>query len=138
MPPHCPAPGHRNRAPTLSIGHCGLGQAHALLGEREAALAELRWLEHARAADQAPPYQLAMLHARLAWAAADGASVGRSDPGLAAKDADASFAALEDSGRSRDLSFICAPIDPAFDTLRLEPRFAALLRRHGLGHLVQS
>lgn len=119
-----------HRFPGLSISHCGLAQAHALLGERESALAELSWLRQAHELGQAPPYQLAMVHARLAT----------SSPGVgdATQALDSAFAALQLSAGTRDFNFVCTAVDPAFDVLRLDPRFNALLTHHGLGHLARG
>lgn len=118
------------RFPTLAISHCGLAQAQALLGERDAALAELDWLHQACAAGQAPPYHLAMVQARLASGSADGPEL---DQAL-----DSAFAALHESARVRDFNFVCAAVDPAFDVLRSDARFDRLLVQHGLGHLASA
>ncbi len=115
------------RFPALSISHCGLAQALALLGERASALAELDWLQRACAAGLAPPYHLAMVHARLAAGATDERQVELA--------LEAAFAALQDSARLRDFNFICTAMDPAFDVLRADTRYPDLLTRHGLGHL---
>ncbi len=119
-----------HRFPGLSISHCGLAQAYALLGERGPALAELSWLRRAHEAGQAPPYQLAMVHARLAMSSPDAAD--------AVHAMDRAFAALQLSADTRDFNFVCTAVDPAFDVLRLDSRFNALLTNHGLGHLARG
>lgn len=47
-------------------------------------------------------------------------------------EADAALAWLDRAARELDMHFVCAPLDRAFVALHGDPRFAALLARHGL------
>lgn len=68
---------------------------------------------HAAESRYLPPYQVAMIHARLG-------------------DADAALAWLDRAAHERDMNFVCTPLDRTASPLRADPRFAALLKRHGL------
>ena len=107
------------RHPGLSIGRCGQAQAQALLGDTAAARDGLQRLEQAYAEGWVSPYQIAMVQARL------------DDPAAALQ-------WLAEAARRSDFNFVCVAVDPAFDGLRDEPAFGALLRDHGFGHLVGS
>jgi len=107
------------RWPRLSIGVCGLAQTHALAG-RDAQARE-RWaqLQAMSAQGWVSPYQLAMVCVRLRRPQA----------------------ALDELGRSAELAdgnFVCVGVDPAFDALRDEAGWRALLQRHGFAHLVTA
>jgi hypothetical protein len=39
---------------------------------------------------------------------------------------------LNRAALQRDMNFVCAPVDRAFESLRADPRFMRLLERHGL------
>lgn len=100
-------------APEISIGICGLAQACAMLGERDAALDHLRSLQEFAARAFVPPYQFALVHTRLG-------------------EVDAAFAALEHAAGERDYNLVCAAVDPAFDRLAADPRWRAFLAASGL------
>lgn len=105
--------GLARQVPALSIGLCGLAQVDAMHGRRAAADARLRELAARADAGSAPPYQVAMVQARL----------GRLD---------AALQWLERSAATHDFNFVCAGVDPCFDALRATAPGVALLRRHGL------
>ena len=105
--------------PRLSIGRCGLAQAAALLGDTETAEAGLAWLRSTFDDGFASPYQLAMVCARM----------DRPDEALRW---------LARAAELRDFNFVCTPVDPAFDGLRGDPRFPALLEANGFGHLLPA
>lgn len=105
------------QVPGLSIGACGLAQVDAMRGEVASAEARLHDLAARAASGAAPPYQVAMVQARL----------GRLDEAATW---------LERSAALHDFNFVCAGVDPCFDALRATPSGAALLRRHGMAELV--
>ena len=88
-----------------------LGAAYAGAGERERAQAILERLQTSKA--YVSPGELAVLYAAL----------GRREQ---------AFASLEKGFAARDLQLQFLAVDPAFDSLRSDPRFADLLRRVGL------
>jgi serine/threonine-protein kinase len=104
----------RSLAPDISIGSVGIAQAHALAGDVEAAVAERAALVRAFEGRYLSPYQLALIDLRL-------------------ERTDEAFAALETSAAERDPNFIAVLVDPSLDALRPDPRFAALIARHGYG-----
>lgn len=106
------------RFPKLSIGRCGLAQAHALAGDEPAARRELDRLQAIYDAGAMSPYQLAMVQARL-------------------QAPEAATHWLAESARLRDFNFVCVGVDPAFDTLRGRADFQQVLRSNGMGHLVE-
>lgn len=99
--------------PGLTIGEIGLAQTDAEAGRMRAARTRLRRLLQSRDARYFPPYQVAMIHARLG-------------------DFDAALDWLDRAAAERDMNFVCTPVDRAFVALRDDPRFGALLARHGL------
>ncbi len=99
--------------PKLSIGLCGLAQAQAMNGDGPAARAGLARLLRDFDNGYVSPYQIAMVQARLG-------------------DVPATLRWLDSAARMTDYNFVCAGVDPCFDTLRRDPAFGALLRRHGL------
>ena len=101
------------KLPALSIGRCGIAQALALAGDRDGAERECAALQALFDAGRAPPYQLAMVRARLG-------------------DADGALHWLERAAALHDFNVACAGVDPAFDALRPDPRFGALLARAGI------
>lgn len=105
------------RFPKLSIGRCGLAQAHALAGDEASARRELDRLQAIYDAGAMSPYQLAMVQARLQ-----------------APEAAAHW--LVESARLRDFNFVCVGVDPAFDSLRGREDFRLVLQANGMGHLV--
>ncbi|HYE26237.1 MAG TPA: protein kinase [Clostridia bacterium] len=88
-----------------------LGAAYAKAGDREKALAVLKRIRTAR--DYVSPGELAVLHAAL-------------------DQRDRAFALLEQAYEVHDLQLQYIGTDPAFDNLRGDPRFDALLKRIGL------
>lgn len=100
--------------PALSIGLCGIAQAQALVGDAAAARQSLAALQRRFAAGTAPPYQLAMVHARLG------------------ESADA-LRWLTRAAELHDFNLVCAGVDPAFDSLRGLPAFGECLAAWGVG-----
>jgi tetratricopeptide (TPR) repeat protein len=99
--------------PQLSIGRCGIAQALALAGEREAAVQACQALEAEAQAGQAPPYQVAMVKARLG-------------------DHAGTLEWLALAASRHDFNFVCVGVDPAFDWLRGSAAFEAMLLREGI------
>jgi len=88
-----------------------LGAAYAGAGEREQAQAILKRLQSSER--YVSPGELAILYGAL-------------------NDKDGAFQSLEKAYAERDLQLQFLGVDPAFDTLRADPRFADLIRRVGL------
>lgn len=101
------------KLPALSIGLCGMAQAEALAGDLAAARQSLAELARRFAAGTAPPYQLAMVHARLG-------------------DADGALQWLTRAAELHDFNLVCAGVDPAFDSLRPLPAFGERLAAWGV------
>jgi serine/threonine-protein kinase len=99
--------------PTLTIGEVGLSQVEALTGRAQAARERLERLTRRPRRMHLPPYQVAMIHARLG-------------------DARSALAWLARAAAQRDMNFVCAPVDRSFEPLRGDPRFTRLLHKHGL------
>jgi tetratricopeptide (TPR) repeat protein len=99
--------------PTLTIGEIGLAQVEAQTGRIDAARERLARIVGDERRAHLPPYQVAMIHARLG-------------------DDDAALLWLRKAATQRDLNFVCAPLDRTFESLRADPRFRSLLKRHGL------
>jgi tetratricopeptide (TPR) repeat protein len=104
------------RWPGLSIGRCGLAQAHALRGEMGAARVALQHLLDAHASGYVSPYQIAMVQARLG-------------------DEGAALHWLAGAAQQVDFNYVCVAVDPAFDSLRSRPGLQQLLRDTGFAHL---
>ncbi|RTL39389.1 MAG: hypothetical protein EKK53_17660 [Burkholderiales bacterium] len=100
-------------APTLSIGLCGLAQGLALVGDTAAAEQAFAELLARFEAGTAPPYQLAMVRARL-------------------QDAPGALRWLDRAAELHDFNLVCAAVDPAFDSLRHLPEFGERLQAWGL------
>lgn len=100
-------------APSLSIGLCGLAQAQALGGDAVAAEQTFAELLARYEAGTAPPYQLAMVRARL-----------QDEPGA--------LRWLDCAAERHDFNLVCAGVDPAFDSLRAGPAFGERLAAWGL------
>jgi|CXWL01.1.fsa_nt_gi tetratricopeptide (TPR) repeat protein len=96
--------------PQLSIGACGQVWALAALGRKAQARQALRSLQRGWVGRYLSPYQLAMAELRLG-------------------DADAALQLLQLAVQDRDPNALCLPVDPAFDSLRAVPAFAALGRQ---------
>jgi TolB-like protein/Tfp pilus assembly protein PilF len=88
-----------------------LGAAYAKAGEREKAQATLKRLETSKS--YVSPAELAILYAALG-------------------ELEQAFASLERAYAAHDLQFQYPGVDPAFDSLRSDPRFTDLMRRAGL------
>lgn len=99
----------RGRAMSLAL----LGYAHARLGERSQALGVLRQLEAASKQSYTPPFSFAVVYA-----------------GLGEKDQ--AFAWLEKAYGERTSRLGYFKVEPLWDPLRTDPRFADLVRRIGL------
>ncbi|MCA1733714.1 MAG: tetratricopeptide repeat protein, partial [Acidobacteria bacterium] len=89
------------------------GHAHALAGQTADAEAILNEMVRLSESEYVPPYNLALIHLGL---------------GRHAEAIDL----LEKGADERDARMVFLGIDPAWDALRLEPRFMALLERLGL------
>jgi TolB-like protein len=99
--------------PTLTIGEVGLAQVDAESGRVDSARARLRAVTAQERGAPLPPYQAAMIHARL-------------------RERDDALAWLDRAAREHDMNFVCAPLDRTFVLLRDDAGFVDLLRRHGL------
>lgn len=99
--------------PNLTIGEIGLAQAEAITGNERAARKRLLKLQEVVRSRYLPPYQVAMIHARL-------------------NEVDAALDWLDRAAQECDMNFVCARLDRTFEPLRGDPRFDALLARHGL------
>lgn len=99
--------------PALSIGLCGLAQAQALAGDAAAAEQTFAALRDRFEAGTAPPYQLAMVRARL-------------------QDPPGALHWLDRAAELHDFNLVCAGVDPAFDSLRTLPAFGERLAAWGL------
>ena len=99
--------------PALTIGEVGLAQVEAQKGQADAARQRLTRLTADRQRVHLPPYQVAMIHARLG-------------------DATQALSWLRRAATQRDMNFVCAAVDRTFVPLRRDPRFARLLKKHGL------
>jgi tetratricopeptide (TPR) repeat protein len=93
--------------PQLSIGIAGEAQALAALGRKAAARQRLAALREGWAGRYLSPYQMAMAEVRLGAVPA-------------------ALTQLERAVSDRDPNALCLPVDPAFEPLYGEPRFAAL------------
>jgi serine/threonine-protein kinase len=99
--------------PALTIGEVGLSQIEAQTGRAQAARERLQRLTRRPRKAHLPPYQVAMIHARLG-------------------DARSALTWLGRAAAQRDMNFVCAPVDRSFEPLRGDPRFRRLLEKHGL------
>jgi serine/threonine-protein kinase len=99
--------------PALTIGEVGLIQVEAETGRVESARQRLARLTQQPRRTHLPPYQIAMIHARLG-------------------DAGDALHWLRRAAAQRDMNFVCAGVDRSFERLRGDPRFTRLLKRHGL------
>jgi serine/threonine-protein kinase len=99
--------------PSLTIGEVGLAQVDAIKGRADAARARLARLTRDRRRAHLPPYQVAMIHARLG-------------------DTAQALSWLQRAATQRDMNFVCAPLDRTFASLRGDLRFTRLLEKHGL------
>lgn len=91
----------------------GLASALAAAGREDEARAILARMEAAAAERYVPPYGRAFIHTALG-------------------ETDAALDRLEEATRTRDAALIWVAVDPAFDPLRGERRFRAVLERMGL------
>jgi len=92
---------------------CYLGSALARAGRRDEAITVLRELENSK--EYVSPAELAVLYIGLG-------------------DKEKAFAELEKAFAARDLQMQYLGVDPSFDDLRSDARFADLLRRLGLSN----
>ena len=94
-------------------GAASLAYAYAVTGHREKAMALMRTLLDQDGGRDAPPYQTAMAYVGLA-------------------DFDEAFRWLERGALDLDPWITALNVEPAFEPLRSDPRFASLVRRMGL------
>ena len=99
--------------PESTLLVAALARTYALSGERALAEALLRQLSAGARGRYVSPLDLALVHAAL----------GQTDK---------AFASLDRAVRQRANLLIYPKVDPAYDSLRDDPRFAAILRRLGL------
>jgi len=93
----------------------GLGHIHAVLGKKSEALAVLDELKQLSAQKYVPPTSIALIYAGLG-------------------DKDRAFAWLEKGYEERSFQMQWLNVEPRWDSLRSDPRFADLMRRIGLPH----
>ena len=94
----------RVESPNLALGF--LGDRHATLGAKEEAMRCLQRLQHRSESSLA--YQEAAVHLGLG-------------------DVDSVFRCLSRACAARSVGVIWLPVDPIWDTVRADPRFASLL-----------
>ena len=94
-------------------GAASLAYAYAVTGHREKAMALMRTVLDPDGGRDAPPYQTAMAYVGLA-------------------DFDEAFRWLERGALDLDPWITALNVEPAFEPLRSDPRFASLVRRMGL------
>jgi tetratricopeptide (TPR) repeat protein len=87
-----------------------VGYAYALLGRRADALRTIAELQARPRGRFVPPYDLAVIHAGLG-------------------ERERAFARLEEAVSTNDPESMILPVDPRLDTLRADPRLAAILLR---------
>ncbi len=90
---------------------CHLGYAYAMSGKRDEALAILNKLKTTK--EYVSPFNLGVLYVGLG-------------------DKEAAFQSLERAYAEHDLQMVTLKVEPPYDALRSDPRFADLLRRVGL------
>lgn len=101
------------RQPQHPIGNAGMAQAFAMLGDEPSARQQLHELEQKASRGYVSPYLFAMVYCRLG-------------------DHDSSYRWLRRSASEPDFNFVCAAVDPTFQALRKEPRWATLCAETGL------
>lgn len=102
----------RRRVPEHPIGWAGMAQAYALQGDTHRAKEVLSSLMQMRETRYVSPYLFAMIYARL-------------------DDADAVFTWLRSASDEPDFNFVCAAVDPTFDSFHADTRWGVLMREHG-------
>ena len=107
-----------HKATTISRGNvvalAGLGYAYGRLGQQEKAIAIMQQLRQQSRKRYVSPVNLAVIHAGL-------------------DQVEEAFAMLEKSYRERAEGMQYLKVNPAFDPLHSDPRFAELLKKTGLG-----
>jgi TolB-like protein/Tfp pilus assembly protein PilF len=99
--------------PGDSIGPLGIVQSHARAGREREARAALASMIERFGEDRIGPYRMAIAHARLG-------------------DGNATFAWLDRAAEALDMNLVCLAVDPSFDRVRDDARFARALARYGL------
>ena len=99
--------------PGDSIGALGIVQSHALAGRVQAARGAFAALRTRFGDTRVGPYRMAIASSRLG-------------------DADDAFAWLDRAATAHDLNLVCLAVDPSFDALREDSRWAPALARYGL------
>jgi Flp pilus assembly protein TadD len=95
------------------LGVSALARAYALAGKREEAQKNLDELLQLSKQRYVSPTSIAMIY-------------------IALGDKDKAFAWLDDGDKARDLNIVRLKVDPRYESLRSDPRFADLVRRVGL------
>jgi len=101
-------------APREPVAAAWLAHARAVTGNRTGAMDLLATLQRLDRRVYLPPYHLALVHVGLG-------------------DADRAFAALEQATVDADPALGCVAVDPRFEPVRSDPRYARLIDLLGLG-----
>jgi TolB-like protein/DNA-binding winged helix-turn-helix (wHTH) protein/lipoprotein NlpI len=101
-------------APRDPVAAAWLAHARAVTGDRTGAMDLLAALRRLDRKQYLPPYHLALVHVGLG-------------------DADRAFAALEQATVDADPALGCVAVDPRFEPVRSDPRYARLVDLLGLG-----